>query len=101
MSILINSCKCGGKNAALQDFGSIRFVKCPDCGQKSNTIEQWNQINNTQPERPSSVTVTGNEYLEWCARAKRGEVNIATVTVVRNGTYRLTLWYENAFRLTA
>jgi hypothetical protein len=43
---------------------------------------------------PTQVTVNGQEFLQWCERAKTGEVHIPTVVVTDNGRYRLTLQWR-------
>jgi hypothetical protein len=43
---------------------------------------------------PSQVTVSGEEYLDWCRRAKAGEVTILSV-VVLGASYRLNLLWPS------
>lgn len=46
-------------------------------------------------DRPSQVTVSGEKFFGWCARAKAGEIHIYRAKVVRNGVYELSItWLD-------
>lgn len=45
--------------------------------------------------RPTQVTASTDEYLQWCARVQTGELSIPSVVVIRPGTYKINLiWPE-------
>ena len=45
--------------------------------------------------RPSQITVGPAEYLDWCERAKNGEVTILSVICISNARYRLNLLWPD------
>lgn len=53
-------------------------------------------MENSNMTRPTQVTVSTDEYLQWCARAKTGELSIPSVVCTSQpGTYKINLiWPE-------
>lgn len=98
-----NRCSCGSERPKLQDHGEFAFVKCPECGEKTemladgeSALASWNAIHQAEEDRPATKTVSGSEYLEWCRRALAGELRIHAVEVVDTSYWRLTLsWPDN------